>query len=215
MHAAQKRSLQVQQKKSSAFWCLSELQGNRERLDSIVELEERGVSCSLPRPRKDIHRTYNMSLAEVLSGLGLSNYAVVLASHGYTERDQLELPESELDAVLASASMLKGHALKLKRALEQTRNRTEPPPSKRPRLEESLTQPAPKKPVSPLNTLTKDVERLMTRLAEIEHTREDICKAREMILAIDLARYRKALDQVEFIQKTIRAVEEAADISSL
>jgi len=151
-----------------------------------------------------------MSLADLLSGLGLGTYVAALAARGYTQKDQLDLPESELDSVLASAAVLKGHAIKLKRALEQTR-RGEPPPCKRPRLEEPQSQPAPKKPVPAPNTLAKDVERLMARLADIEQAREDIGKARGLILAIDLARYRRALDQVEFIQKTIKAVEEAEE----
>lgn len=149
-----------------------------------------------------------MSLADLLSSLGLSTYISALAVRGYTQKDQLDLPEGELDSVLASAAVLKGHAIKLKRALEQAR-RSEPPPCKRPRLEESQSQSAPKKPVPVPNTLAKDVERLMARLADIEQVREDIGKARSLILAVDLARYRRALDQVEFIQKTIRAVEEA------
>ena len=153
-----------------------------------------------------------MSLASLLSSLGLGQYTAPLTSLGYTEKDQLALPESELDSLLLSVSMLKGHAIKLKRALEQTRSRTEAPPIKRPRTEEP--QSTPKKPTS-LNTLTKDVERLMVRLADIEQTREDIGRARELILAVDLPRYRRALDQVEFIQKTIKAVDEAAEESSL
>lgn len=156
-----------------------------------------------------------MSLASLLSSLGLSQYTAVLASLGYTEKDQLVLPETELDSVCLSVSMLKGHAIKLKRALEQTRCRTEVLPSKRPRIEEPLSQSTPQKPTSSPNTLSKDVEMLMVRLAEIEQKREDIGKARELILAIDLSRYRRALDQVEFIQKTIRAVDEAAEESSM
>jgi hypothetical protein len=156
-----------------------------------------------------------MSLASLLSSLGLGQYTAHLASLGYTEKDQFALPESELDSLLLSVSMLKGHAIKLKRALEQTRSRTEAPPCKRPRTEEPQSQSTPKKPSPPLNTLTKDVERLMARLADIEQTREDLGRARELILAVDLPRYRRALDQVEFIQKTIKAVDEAAEESSL
>lgn len=106
--------------------------------------------------------------------------------------------------------MLKGHSLKLKKALDLAR-KGETVPSKRQRSEETKSPKPAKAVASPVKTptgLAKDVERLMAKLADIEQTREDIGKATELVLEIDLDRFRRALDQVEFIQKTIRATEQ-------
>jgi len=106
--------------------------------------------------------------------------------------------------------MLKGHSLKLKKALDLAR-KGEALPSKRPRSEEVKSPKPVKAAASPVKSptgLAKDVERLMAKLADIEQTREDIGRATELVLEIDLERFRRALDQVEFVQKTIRAMEQ-------
>lgn len=175
-----------------------------------------------------------MSLAEFLAQQGLVNYHPGFASKGFSEFAQLlTLPEESLDQLLASLGMLKGHAYKLKKRIEEAKGGVEPDPTKRPRLPEAprppsmaplqkppmprpgmpLTQPArsavPPAP-KPTPTLTKDVERLMSKLAEIEQTRDDIVRAKELILSIDVERYRRSLQQVEFVQKTLRAMDEVS-----
>ncbi len=68
----------------------------------------------------------------------------------------------------------------------------------------------------PALSLTKEVERLMAKLSEIEQTREDIVRAKELLLSIDVERYRRSLQQVEFVQKTLKAMEEvSAEMTAL
>jgi len=181
-----------------------------------------------------------MSLAEFLTQQGLANYTPGFTSKGFADFDQLlGLPDESLDQLFASLGMLKGHAYKLKKRIEEAKG-GEPDPSKRAKLPEypqkspmsqmqskpgmrpvPLTQPV-RAPLSspavpkPAPSLTKEVERLMAKLAEIEQTREDIGRAKELLLSIDVERYRRSLQQVEFVQKTLRAMEEvSAEITAL
>ena len=158
-----------------------------------------------------------MSLSDYLAALNLSTYSPSLAAKGFTNVEDLtSLPELDLDSLFASVNMLKGHILKLRKSLDDSR-RCEPSLVKKPRLDDSCqsfaskpTSPSPVKPPKSNSSgnLTKDVERLMAKLADIQETREDLERAKALVLGIDLERYRKALDQVEFIQKTMGAMEE-------
>lgn len=177
-----------------------------------------------------------MSLAEFLTQQGLANYTPGFTSKGFADFDQLlGLPDDSLEQLFASLGMLKGHAYKLKKRIEEAKG-GEPEPMKRPKVPDypqklpmmqkpglrpvpmsqpvrALTSPAVPKPAP---SLTKEVERLMAKLAEIEQTREDIGKAKELLLSIDVERYRRSLQQVEFVQKTLRAMEEvSAEITAL
>lgn len=168
-----------------------------------------------------------MSLSSFLGQLSLTTYQAALSAKGVAELEQLlALPDPDLDALLASTGMLKGHAFKLKKAVEAAKK---PDALKRPRPEDSPAAPRPLPPKpgvlakpgvppkpgvpaqKPTTSLTKEVERLISKLGEIEQVRDDIQKAKEMILAIDLERYRRGLDQVEFIQKTLSAMEEVSE----
>ena len=157
------------------------------------------------------------------------------------------IPDENLEQVLGTFGMLKGHAYKLKKHIESLKT-GDPGPAKKPRMDDTPT-PMPPRPmvnvqpkpgfrpspsqlltsprapvpppgmVSPLKpnaSLTKDVERLMTKLADIESVREDIVKAKELLLSIDVERFRKSLQQVEFVQKTLKAMEEvSAELNAL
>lgn len=47
----------------------------------------------------------------------------------------------------------------------------------------------------------------MSKLREIESVKEDISRVRGLILAVDLDRYRRGLEQVEGIQKSMKDME--------
>ena len=181
-----------------------------------------------------------MSLAEFLAQQGLANYTPGFTSKGFSDFDQLlGLPDDSLEQLLTSLGMLKGHAYKLKKRIEEAKG-GEPDPTKRPRLPEAPQKqgipqmqakpgmrpasmnPPGRPPMSPAGapkpalSLTKEVERLMAKLSEIEQTREDIVRAKELLLSIDVERYRRSLQQVEFVQKTLKAMEEvSAEMTAL
>lgn len=151
-----------------------------------------------------------MSLAELLTGIGLSCYMSPLAAQGYTHPDQFSLPEAQLDQVLSSVSIPKGHAVKLKRALRDWKP-TETAPRKRPRDEVELSSPTPVPSLVPQKPLVIEVQSLMTSLAVIDRVTEDVMRARDILLSINIPRYRVLLDQLEYIQNTLRAVDEAKE----
>jgi hypothetical protein len=62
-------------------------------------------------------------------------------------------------------------------------------------------------PPKPVNSLVLEVEKLISKLREIESVKEDISKVRGLILAVDLERYRRGLEQVEGIQKSMKEME--------
>ncbi len=164
-----------------------------------------------------------MSLAAFLSSLALSNYQAVFSNKGYTDLEQfLDLSDADLDTALTSLAMLKGHAFKFKKALEALK-KGETPPVKRPCVEGEMgnapvsrptmvpkpglpmqAKPGPPKPV---NSLVLEVEKLISKLKEIESVKEDISRVRGLILAVDLERYRRGLEQVEGIQKSMKEME--------
>lgn len=163
-----------------------------------------------------------MSLTAFLGSLALSNYQAVFSNKGFTDLDQfLCLSDADLDAALTSLAMLKGHAFKFKKALEALK-KGETPPVKRPCVEGDLgnaqlpskpMMPKPGfalqsvKPAKPVNSLVLEVEKLMSKLREIESVKEDISRVRGLILAVDLDRYRRGLEQVEDIQKSMKDME--------
>ena len=164
-----------------------------------------------------------MSLAAFLSSLALSNYQAVFSNKGYTELEQfLDLSDADLDTALTSLAMLKGHAFKFKKALEALK-KGETPPIKRPCVEGEMgNAPVPRPaivpkpglpmqakpgPAKPVNSLVLEVEKLISKLKEIESVKEDISRVRGLILAVDLERYRRGLEQVEGIQKSMKEME--------
>lgn len=156
-----------------------------------------------------------MSLVDFLTPLSLTCYMPQFASKGFSEVEQLAaLPGYELESVLVSLGVLKGHCTKLMKALDD-RKRTDPGPVKKQHVEiplQTISQSVlrsytPKSTLSQSQVLSidpkKDMDQLLSKLSEIEQTRDDVMKAKELILGVDLARYRKALEQIELIQQTM------------
>ena len=158
-----------------------------------------------------------MSLSAFLDYLSLSNYLAVFTNKGYTELEQfLSLSEPDLEAALVSLAMLKGHAFKFKKALESVK-KGEAPPIKRPHVDAEpagnmvpkpgLMPAKPGVPKTVSNSLVKEVEKLISKLRDIESVKEDIARVRGLVLAVDLDRYRRGLAQMEGIQKSMKDME--------
>lgn len=122
----------------------------------------------------------------------------------------MTLSDTELDQVIQTLGLLKGHSFKFRKGVEAARKGGEGAPAKKPKTEEAKEakkskveepkKPGPKGKVP----LAKDVERLVSRLEEIEQLRGEVFKAADVILSLDLERFRQGLAQVEFVQNSLR-----------
>ena len=74
-----------------------------------------------------------------------------------------------------------------------------------------MCKPGARPAAKPANSLVLEVEKLISKLKEIESVKEDIGKVRGLILAVDLERYRRGLEQVEGIQKSMKDMEESRE----
>jgi hypothetical protein len=146
--------------------------------------------------------------ASVSKPLSLSSYQSVFTAKGYTELEQfVSLSDTDLDQVIQTLGLLKGHSFKFRKGVEAARKGNEVAPAKKPKTEEAKKpkveepkKPGPKGKVP----LAKDVERLVARLEEIEQLRGEVLKAADVILSLDLERFRQGVAQVELVQNSLR-----------
>lgn len=138
------------------------------------------------------------SLAEHLASLNLSQYVARFSDQGVTDVSQLvALGDSELEAKLNTLGLLKGHAIKLKVSLDALKAPKKPQPQK------------PKEPqIAADSPLVKEAQKITAKLQEIEGLKLVLTKSKEMILGIDVAAYRKALDSIGTLQETMRQMDE-------
>ena len=155
-----------------------------------------------------------------LENLSLAVYAPIFAEKGYDDVSQLTcLNTVQLDQVFNSIGMLKGHSLKLRKSVETIKS-TEPIPVKKPKVTEVQSSPprpeaksafTAAKTVSPSlpqpgTIKVKEAERLAAKLADTESIREDYRRAKDLILAIDIGKYRKVLEDVVAVQDALAKV---------
>lgn len=153
-----------------------------------------------------------MSLQAFLNTLSLSSYQPLFTAKGYTDLDQfLSLSDPELDQVIQNLGLLKGHSFKFKKGIESARkgDNNNSAPVKKPKLDDTkkpkIEEPK-KTPVKNKVSLVKDVEKLVARLEEIEQLKAEVLKATDVILGIDLERFRRGLEQVELVRNSLREV---------
>ena len=151
-----------------------------------------------------------MDLKSYLDNLSLGVYAPLFSDRGYDSIGQLTaLTNPQLDQLFQSLSLLKGHALKLRKSIEMSRA-AEPAPTKKAKfLEVPPTKPEVKafKPAatlpSPGTILMKEAERLTAKLTDIENIREDYRRAKDLVLSIDVEKYKRMLDEVVSVQDAL------------
>lgn len=120
----------------------------------------------------------------------------------------MSLSDTDLDQVIQTLGLLKGHSFKFRKGVEAARKGNEvAPPVKKPKTEE-VKKPKVEEPKKPgpkgKVPLAKDVERLVARLEEIEQLRVEVLKATDVILSLDLERFRQGVAQVEMVQNSLR-----------
>jgi hypothetical protein len=155
------------------------------------------------------------SIADHLVTLNLPQYQSRFAADGISSVTQLlPLSESELDAKLAALGLLKGHAIKFRLSLETIRSRgTQPAPVRsQPATPVKPTPtPTPVRPVSkpPIedNPLMLETQKITAKLVEIDSLKEAINASKTAILRLDVEAYRKVLDQIEALQRSLHEQE--------
>jgi len=103
---------------------------------------------------------------------------------GLTSLQQLlTVSETDLEALLCSYGLLRGHAMKIRAAVQGIRNA--PTPASDP--------------------LVVETERIVGKLREIDGLNMLLNRSKERIMAVDTEGIRKTLDVIEILQADIRA----------
>jgi hypothetical protein len=151
-----------------------------------------------------------MDLKSYLENLSLGVYAPIFSERGYDSISQLtHLTNAQLDQLFQSLSLLKGHAIKLRKSIEMSRA-AEPPPVKKAKVIETSPMKPEVRSFKPAATLPqpgtimmKEAERLAAKLTDIANIREDYQRAKDLVLSIDIEKYRRMLDEVVSVQDAL------------
>jgi len=155
------------------------------------------------------------SIADHLASLNLPQYQPRFIADGITHVAQLlPLSEAELDAKLAALGLLKGHAIKFRLSLETIRGRgtqsapvrSQPVTPVKPTPTPTPVRLPPKPPVED-NPLMLETQKITAKLVEIDSLKEAINASKTAILRLDVEAYRKVLDQIEALQRSLREQE--------
>lgn len=154
------------------------------------------------------------SIAEHLATLNLPQYQPRFAAEGITSVSQLlPLSEGELDAKLAALGLLKGHAIKFRlsldplrsRGLQSTPLRTQPVTPAKPVT--TPVRPVPARPPPEDTPLMIETQKITAKLVEIDSLKAAISNSKAAILNLDVESYRRVLDQIEALQRSLRDQE--------
>jgi hypothetical protein len=113
---------------------------------------------------------------------------------GLTSLQQLlAVSETDVEALLCSYGLLRGHAMKIRAALQGIRNG----------------------PLPASDPLVAETERVVGKLREIDGVSMLLNRSKERIMAVDTEGIRKTLDAIEILQADIRTeLEESKRVQS-
>lgn len=157
-----------------------------------------------------------MSLSTHLAGLGLGKYTEKFKALGVELDQVLVCSPPELDTLMKSANMLKGHAVKFKKSITDLKKAQPDKKSLRPKDNESssvgrgIPSPLIKQPVAGqsgvLDQIKDEISQSLSTLNRISEFKVSLDSIRGSIFSIDLNSFTRALDEIEALQNYYKSI---------
>jgi hypothetical protein len=134
----------------------------------------------------------SVTLESFLSEIGLEKYLPALSSAVSSVEQLQTYDDAKLNEVVNTAQMLKGHAMKFKRRVEESKSGPMAP----------VVKPSGSTPAAiQIVTIGNESTLLASKLHEIEMMKSDLDNFKKFIAGIDLEKYKTILGEIEEMQK--------------